>query len=240
MKTNELGAALSVHIEPLNGRLVSRTVYIAVAAGMVVALGMMLVVLGARTDPMTARAFAFLLLKLTFTVGIVGVASVYLLRLARPGEERRARSFLVAMPFVVIVFLAAISLGFTPSSHWRKMIVGDEWLECLVSIPIIAIVPFAFAIWAVRRAVPTNLVRTGAFAGLIASGASAMAYTFHCTEDSLPFVAVWYSSTIVLCTLVGAVLGPRLLRRYGSGGAPADDHSANTIKKLRENSDDGR
>jgi hypothetical protein len=116
------------------------------------------------------------------------------------------------MPFLVIVFLAAISLGFAPSSHWNKMIVGDEWLECLLSIPIIAIVPFAIAIWAVRRAAPTNLARAGAFAGLIAGGVSAMAYALHCTDDSLPFVAVWYGGTIVLCTLAGAALGPRLLR----------------------------
>jgi len=92
------------------------------------------------------------------------------------------------------------------------MIVGDQWLECLLSIPIIAIVPFAAAIWAVRRAAPTNLARTGAFAGLIAGGVSAAGYALHCTDDSFPFVAVWYGGTIVLCTLAGAALGPRLLR----------------------------
>jgi hypothetical protein len=116
------------------------------------------------------------------------------------------------MPFLVIVVLAGISLALAPSSHWDKMIVGNEWLECLISIPIIAIVPFAISIWAVRRAAPTNLARTGAFAGLVAGGVSAMAYALHCTDDSLPFVAVWYGGTIVLCTLVGAALGPRLLR----------------------------
>jgi hypothetical protein len=81
------------------------------------------------------------------------------------------------------------------------MIVGDQWLQCLVSVPVIAIVPFAISIWAVRRAAPTNLARTGAFAGLIAGGVSAVAYALHCTGDSLPFVAVWYGGTIVLCTL---------------------------------------
>jgi hypothetical protein len=116
------------------------------------------------------------------------------------------------MPFAAIVLLAAISLGLAPSSHWNRMVMGNEWLECLLSIPIIAIVPFAVIIAAVRRAAPTNLVRTGAFAGLIAGGVSAMAYALHCTDDSLPFVAVWYGGTIVLCTLAGAVLGPRLLR----------------------------
>ena len=92
------------------------------------------------------------------------------------------------------------------------MVVGGEWLECLLSIPTIAIVPFAVTIFAVRRAAPTNLFRAGAVAGLVAGGVSAMAYAFHCTDDSLPFVAVWYGGTIVLCTLAGAALGPRLLR----------------------------
>jgi hypothetical protein len=212
MKTDDLVAALSTHIEPVNRRLVSRTVYVALAVGTVATLGIMLVGFGVRSDLMTARALMFLLLKLAFTVGIVGGASAYLTRLARPGGEGRASSISAAVPFAAIVLLSAISLGLAPSSHWNKMVMGDEWLECLLSIPIIAIVPFAVIIAAVRRAAPTNLVRAGAVAGLIAGGVSAMAYALHCTDDSLPFVAVWYSGTIVLCTLAGAVLGPRLLR----------------------------
>jgi hypothetical protein len=212
MKTDDLVALLSTNPEPVDRSSVVRTLCVALAAGTIVALGIMLVGLGVRSDLMTARALIFLGVKLAFAVGIVALALVYLTRLARPGGERRTPSFLVAIPFLVIVFLAAISFGFAPSSHWNKMIVGDEWLECLLSIPIIAIVPFAIAIWAVRRAAPTNLARTGAFAGLIAGGVSAMAYALHCTDDSLPFVAVWYGGTIVLCTLAGAALGPRLLR----------------------------
>jgi len=92
------------------------------------------------------------------------------------------------------------------------MFIGDNWLECLLSIPLIAIVPFAAIIWAVRQAAPTDLVRTGALAGLVAGGVSATAYAFHCTDDSLPFVALWYGGTVVLCAIAGAALGPRLLR----------------------------
>jgi hypothetical protein len=212
MKTDDLVALLSTNPEPVDRSLVVRTLHVALAAGTVVALGITLVGLGVRADMMTARALIFLLLKLAFTVGIVGVASVYLTRLARPGGERRTSSISAAMPFVAIVLLAAISLGLAPSSHWNKMVMGNEWLECILSIPIIAIVPFAAAIWAVRRAAPTNLARAGAFAGLVAGGVSAMAYALHCTDDSLPFVAVWYGGTIVLCTLAGAAWGPRLLR----------------------------
>jgi hypothetical protein len=212
MKTDELVALLSTNPEPVDRGLVGRTLYVALAAGLIVSLGLALVGLGIRSDLTTAGALIFLVVKLCFAVGIVSLALVYLTRLARPGGERKAPYFLVAMPFLVIVVLAAISLVLAPSSHWDKMIVGDQWLECLLSIPIIAIVPFATIIWAVRRAAPTNLVRTGTFVGLVAGGVSAIAYALHCTDDSLPFVAVWYGGTIVLCTLAGAALGPRLLR----------------------------
>ena len=212
MKTDELVALLSTNPEPVDRRSVARTLYVAVAVGSIVSLGLSLTGLGVRPDLMTARALIFLVVKLSFAVGIVGLALLYLTRLARPGGERRTSSLLVAMPFLFIVIVAAISLGLAPSSHWDKMVRGDEWLECLLSIPIIAIVPFAISIWAVRRAAPTNLARAGAFAGLAAGGVSAMAYALHCTDDSLPFVAVWYAGTIVLCTLAGAALGPRLLR----------------------------
>jgi len=212
MKTDELVALLSTNFEPVDRGSVARTLYVAIAAGSAVALGLAFIGLGLRPDLMTSHALIFLCVKLSLAVGIVGLALACLTRLACPGSEPRIPSFLIVTPFLVIMVLAAISLGLAPSSHWNKMVMGDEWLECLLSIPIIAIVPFAVIIAAVRRAAPTNLVRTGAFAGLISGGVSAMAYALHCTDDSLPFVAVWYGGTIVLCTLAGAILGPRLLR----------------------------
>ena len=212
MKTDDLVALLSTNLEPADRNAVVRTLCVALAAGSIVALGIAFVWLGFRSDLTTTRALTFLAIKLAFTIGIVGLALVYLTRLTHPGGERKTSTFLVVLPFLVILFLALISLGSAPRSHWDKMIVGDEWLACLLSIPIIAIVPFAVSIWAVRKGAPTNLARAGAFAGLAAGGVSATAYALHCTDDSLPFIAVWYGGTIVLCTLAGAALGPRLLR----------------------------
>ncbi len=212
MKTDDFVAMLSTNVEPTGRGLVGRTVSVAIAVGAVVALGLMLVGLGVRADLTTTRAAVFLLLKLAFALAVLGVAMRYLTTLARPGAGRGISPLAVAAPFAAIALLGAVSLGGAPSSHWNRMILGDEWPECLLSIPIIAIVPFAVTIFAVRRAAPTNLVRSGAVAGLVAGGVSAMAYALHCTDDSLPFIAVWYGGTIVLCTLAGAALGPRLLR----------------------------
>jgi hypothetical protein len=157
-------------------------------------------------------AWTFLILKIAFALAVVTTAATYLVRLSRPGVALKYGRLIVILPFLGIVGLALISLGSAPASHWDRMVAGDEWLECLVSIPIIAIVPFALTMWAVRRAAPTDLRLAGAVAGLVAGGISAVAYALHCMDDSLPFVAVWYGGTIVLCTLVGAALGPRLLR----------------------------
>ncbi len=212
MKTDDLIALLSANLEPVDRNAVVRPLWLAIVAGSIVALGLTLVGLGFRPDLVVTRALIFLSVKLAFALAVVALALLYLMKLSRPGGERKIPPFLVVLPFFVIVALAAISLGSVPRSRWDSMIVGDQWLECLLSIPIIAIVPFAISIWAVRKAAPTDLVRAGAFAGLVAGGVSAMAYALHCADDSLPFIAVWYGGTIVLCTLAGAALGPRLLR----------------------------
>jgi hypothetical protein len=212
MKTEDLITMLATNVEPVDHRQLKRTVGVAVMVGAAVALGAMLLVFGVRADLSATGAVAFLLLKLAFMVALLVPASVYLLRLARPGGERRTPMAVVAAPFVAIVLLAAISLAFAPITYWDDMIVGDRWLECLLSIPVIAIVPFAAIIWALRRAAPTDPVRAGALGGLMAGAVSATGYALHCVDDSLPFVALWYGGTIAICTLAGALLGPRLLR----------------------------
>jgi hypothetical protein len=212
MKTDELIAMLGRNAEPVPSGRVERAVAASVAAGAGAALLAMLIVLGVRTDLDHAAALSVLLLKLVFTITTVVIAATYLVKLAHPGGERRARVMLALLPLAAVIILAAINLGSAPAEHWNRMIVGDQWLECLVSVPLIAILPFAAIVWTVRRMGPTDLTRAGALAGLVAGGISATGYALHCMDDSLPFVALWYGGTIALCTVAGAILGPRLLR----------------------------
>ena len=211
MKTEELIDLLSTNIEPVDTRKVVRTLQIAIVAGLVLAFLTCIVTLGIRPDLDNAGVFGFLLVKMGFGVVVTVLGWHLLLKHARPGGENHSRIFLAAVPFAALMALAAVNLISVPASHWGHMIMGERWLGCLLSIPIIAVVPFAVITWAVRMAAPTNLLRTGALAGLVAGGISAAAYALHCPDDSWPFVALWYGGTIVLCTLAGAALGPRLL-----------------------------
>lgn len=212
MRTDELITLLSTNVEPVDRRRVARTLGTAVAIGAAVVLAAVPLTLGTRPDLAEAGAIISFALKLGFALILLVPASVYLMKLARPRAERRTPVALVALPFLLIMLLAGLTLSFTPVSHWDRSVMGHEWLECLLSIPIIAVVPFAVIIWAVRQMAPTDLTLAGALAGLVAGSLSAAGYALHCSMDSLPFVAVWYGGTIALCTLAGWKLGPRLLR----------------------------
>jgi hypothetical protein len=184
----------------------------AIVVGAAVAVATVFFVLGPRAGLTTLGTFIPALLKVAMAVIILVPASIYLIRLARPGGERRTPLAFVALPFIAVMLLAAVSLAFAPAHHWHGKIFGDEWLECVISIPLIAIVPFFVIVWAVRQMAPTDLARAGAIAGLVAGCLSAIGYALHCADDTVPFIAFWFGGTIALCTLAGWKLGPKLLR----------------------------
>jgi hypothetical protein len=211
MKTEELIDLLSTNVEPMDTRKVVRNLQIAIVAGLVLASLTCIVTLGIRPDLNNPGVFGFLVVKIGFGAVVAVIGWHLLLKHARPGGENQSRIFLTVVPFAALMAFAGVNLISVPVSHWGHVIMGERWLACLLSIPVIAVVPFAVITWALRMAAPTNLLRTGALAGLVAGGISATAYALHCPDDSLPFVALWYGGTIAFCTLAGAVLAPRLL-----------------------------
>ena len=122
MRTDDLIAMLSTNVEPVDRRKLVRTFGAALAIGGAAAVGVVLLGFGLRTDVTEAGAFVSLVLKIIFTIVVLGLASTYLIRFARPGGERRAPLMLLALPFVAIMALAAISLASAPHSHWNAMI----------------------------------------------------------------------------------------------------------------------
>lgn len=63
MKTDDLIAALSAHVEPVDRRSVGRTVGLALAAATVLTLGGILVGLGTRSDLTTGHAVVSVLVR---------------------------------------------------------------------------------------------------------------------------------------------------------------------------------
>jgi hypothetical protein len=213
MKTGDLVDLLSKNVEAADWREVSWKLLLFALLGALAALLLLMLVLGPRGEISGDRAWMFIAAKLIFAGAILVVALIFLVRIARPGGERRISAALIAVPFVLAMVAGGVSLGLAPESGWRAMILGEHWRLCFICIPLNAILPFAAIVVSIRLfAAPTNLSRAGALAGLAAGAISALVYASHCTDDSLAFLAVWYGATIAGCALVGGLLGPKLLR----------------------------
>lgn len=212
MKTEQLIDMLSTNLEPVRGEKTGRKLAWAIVAGGAGAFGVMLLTVRLRPTVYGAPDLGFLVLKLLFMVSLIGSGAALLSRLIRPGHDGRKLFGLILLPFLAIGLAGVVRLALAHPTAWSSMILGAQWATCLFCIPLFAVVPFAVLIGALRQGAPTDLRRTGAVAGLVAGSLGAVAYAFYCPDDSLPFIALWYGGMVALCALIGAMIGPRLLR----------------------------
>jgi hypothetical protein len=212
MKTDELINVLGTNLEAVEGEQLRSTFVIALAVGAMAALCLMLAIFGVPTDALGGEYFGLKVVAMAFTLGLVAAGTSFLVRAARPGEPGRTPLILAALLFVAMLSAGVVALVLSQPTAWGEMVFGPQWAACLFCIPLFAIAPFASLIWALRSGAPTNLVRTGAIIGLVAGALGAVVFAFHHPGGSIPFIALWYGGPIVLCALVGAILGPRLLR----------------------------
>jgi hypothetical protein len=210
MKTDHLIDMLSTNLEPAQSGQLKKTLVLTLVVGGGAAFCVMLATVGLRADG--TFHLGFLALKLLFTLILIGAGTGLLAKLIRPGQDGRKLYTLLFLSFLAVGLAGVVALALQPAAVGHAMILGGHWGTCVVCIPLFAIVPFAALIGALRRGAPTKLRRTGAIAGLVAGALGASAYAFHCPDDSLPFVALWYGVMVALCAGIGAMLGPRLLR----------------------------
>ena len=212
MKTDKLIDMLSTNVEPVKGGEPRNLLMIALAVGSVAAFCLMLAMFGVPANAPGDQDFTIKVLALAVTLGLVAVGTRFLIKSARPGEPGRRPLILLGLLLFAILSTGIVALVVAHPAAWSGMIFGPQWAACLICIPLFAIAPFASLVWALRREAPTNLARTGAVAGLVAGALGAAVFALHHPGGSIPFLVLWYGAPIVLCSLVGAILGPRLLR----------------------------
>lgn len=211
MKTDDLIQAIASD-PALKSPPPRRSIWLALAVSVPLAILLFLAMLGPRPDIGTAIETVRFPLKFVLTVTLAVAALALTLLLAIPGADWHGRARWLWLPPALLIAAVVVELVVTPMSDWPARWHGQNWLICLGSIPLFSVAPLAGLLLALRNGAPDRPRLAGAIAGLAAGGIGATLYAAHCPDDSPLFVATWYVIAIAAVSLVGAWLGSRLLR----------------------------
>jgi hypothetical protein len=211
MKTDSLIRALAAdnatRVASVEGRLLASLLPALVFSAILFAA-----LLGPRADIAAVVGQFQFLFKYVVTLTLAITATLLVLRLARPGAEIKAWALLLlAAPLLLGAASLAEFMTVAPAMRATKL-VGTTWASCLTFIPLLSAPILIAALFGLRHGAPTRPALTGAVAGLLAGGFGAAIYATYCIEDSPFFLATWYTLAIAGVTVVGALLGARVLR----------------------------
>jgi hypothetical protein len=212
LKTDDLVSLLAAGVEPIDARWTTRRYVLAITGGMLGALAITGGILHFnRTLSHEVFEPMFWIRGVYCAVlGSLGLAATA--RLARPGIRLGVVPAVIGAVVIAMCVFAALTLSMAPAQHRAHLLLGSTATVCPFLITLVAAPLLVAFLWVLRGLAPTRLRSAGAAGGFAAGAFGALAYSLHCPELSAPFVGVWYLLGMLIPTVIGASLGPRLLR----------------------------
>jgi hypothetical protein len=210
MNTQSLIDMLASQAGPAPKRLVFEAFSWPIAIGFVVSLLLAVGLIGFL--PMEGLLAHATWIKMVYGLALIAALTPLAAQACKPAASTRGPWL---GTFFVIILMVGVGLAFlaqTPSSQRVEALFGQTWLACPWVVMGISLPALIFLQIRARRLAPVNLKAVGFELGLLAGALGALAYSFVCPEQSLAFVAVWYTVGIALTGLLGMLLGPRTLR----------------------------
>ena len=212
MKTDDLVSLLAAGVEPIDARQTTRRYVLAITGGMLGALAITAGVL--RLNPKLSHEVIepmfWVREAYCAALGVLGFLAVT--RLARPGIRLGVVPAGIAAVVIAMWTCAALILLMAPAQNRAHLLLGATAAVCPFLITLVAAPLFVAFVWVLRGLAPTQLRSAGAAGGFAAGSFGALAYSLHCPELTAPFIGVWYLLGMLIPTVIGALLGPRLIR----------------------------
>lgn len=212
MKTDDLVSMLATGVTPVDRHVVGRRFGIALAAGAALATLLVAATLHVRADLAEVAATPLFCAKVALPFSLVLGAWWMATRVARPGMATAACWPGVTLPFAAVWLGALYVIARTPAGERAAAVLGQTWRVCPLNIALLSVPVFIAVFWALRGLAPTRLRLAGAVGGLLSGAVATLAYCLHCPEMGVAFWGVWYVLGMLVPTVAGALLGPRLLR----------------------------
>ncbi len=212
MATDDLIARLALDLKPVSRSSVAKRLAIGLGLGFAASWLLMVWWLGMRPDLMDAAATMPFWGKLAYTLLLAVIGAWAVKRIAYPLGSIIINLVLMAVALFAFGILAAGIFAMAPPEMHMTMLTGKSLAVCTFNIVVLSTPLLIGAFWVLRGLAPTRLTLAGAAAGIAAGAIGSVIYSFHCTESSMPFVAVWYTLGILIPGLIGAVAGRFFLR----------------------------
>ncbi|MDB5586759.1 MAG: hypothetical protein JWP26_1729 [Devosia sp.] len=210
--TDDLIARLSADVRPVRRGLMWQLLIGALVVGGIIATIAMYMMLGLREDIATAPTTMIFWTKsfYTFALAVLGFCATIVL--ARP-DGRTRWPWIAAIGLGVLLAIgAAMQLMIMPADQTMHLIVGGSSLVCPFYIVGLSLPVLAAVMLVLRRMAPARATLAGLAAGLFAGGTGAWVYTFHCGENGMMFLTLWYTLGILVVAALGALIGRFALR----------------------------
>ena len=212
MKTDDLIAMLANGVTADDTHTARKRFQTALLLGGLGAMALVLTGYGLRHDLAQAALLPMFWAKFAFPLATAVLAVLLTARLAHPGMSSGKLWIMLPLPWIAIAAIAAWVLGNAAPAERIPLVLGQTWLSCAFSIAYVSTPILIGMLWAAKGLAPTRPALTGACAGLASAASGAMVYALHCPELQAPFLAVWYTLGMLIPTVVGALVGSKLLR----------------------------
>jgi hypothetical protein len=210
VKTESLIDLLARGAGPAPRAVALRRLGPAALAGLLLAIVLAVSLIGPIPSALYATPVPWM--KLAYAAALALAAGWLSARLARPVARLVVPARAVAGVVAAMALLGGATLLLLPAAERGAALMGHSWSTCPINVLVLSLPALAGALWALRGLAPTRPRAAGFAAGLLAGAVGAFGYAFACEESSMAFVALWYTLGIGMAGLLGAALGPRVLR----------------------------
>ena len=180
--------------------------------GLALSLCVFFIFLGVRPDFANVMTDSHIVFKFIFAASVFGSLLPLVIHTIRPENDLGRGLLWLGLPSITLVGGVTFQILTDPSDFLLSGMIGRYPMACLKSISVLAAGPLLALMLMMRSGATTQPIIAGALAGAASGGMGAFIYALHCPDDSALFVALWYSLSIGITTLVGAAIGSKLLR----------------------------
>lgn len=176
------------------------------------AIGISMLVLGARHDVATGQPEPFLMLANGLLLMLALASSLAVIGMARPQIGNSYQGPGWALGMAAILPASALGLMMLHENPPLNRLWVENGLTCLASSAGLSLIVALPLIWWLRRGAAARPALAGLLTGIAAGSFGVFAFALHCSHGDMMHIGIWHSLTVIACGGLGRLAIPPMIR----------------------------